>query len=76
MSPPLLSTPGGRHDTLSDVEPLDMQVTPSGLPVGAVWNVYIFKINYNKILILNLLRRYKIVTYLLFFYNSMNTIPI
>lgn len=39
MSPPLLSTPGGRHDTRRDVDPLDMQVTPSGLPVGAVWKV-------------------------------------
>jgi hypothetical protein len=34
--PPLDSIPGCRQETLTDVEPLDMQFTFSGPPVGAM----------------------------------------
>lgn len=35
MRPPLASAAGGRHDTLSEVDPLETHETLSGPPVGA-----------------------------------------
>lgn len=36
IRPPLASSAGGRHDTRSEVDPLDTHVTLSGPPVGAI----------------------------------------